>query len=191
MNVKLIPISSLNVNPLNSDEYINALNDHECNKYLEIRFHPQTYDTVKEYIENLPDNVRFFKIVADIKKTSLDNDGKTKYLPGDRWVGNIKLGPINMWHKFAEIGILIFPTYWHKGYGSEAIKEVSNYAFNVLHLHKCFAGCIEDNINSIRAFKNAGFEEEYRIRSQYYINGSGHKDDVVLSKFNVNEATWR
>jgi len=185
MKVKLVPISTLNVNSLNSDEYIKALNNPECNKYLEIRFKPQTYDTVKEYIETLPDNVRFFKIIGTEKVKSDPPDVRPSMSYANTWVGNIKLGPINMWHRFAEIGILIFPAYWNKGYGSEAIKLISDYSFNIINLHRIFAGCLEPNINSIKAFKNAGFSEEYRIKNQYFVNNGKYVDDIVLSKRSI------
>ena len=186
MQVKLTPISTLNVNVLNSDEYIATLNDPEANKYLECRFQSQTLSSVLEYIESLSDNVRFFKIIS---KEHLITVGTSQMpvKPVDTWVGNIKLGPINWIHRFAEIGILIFPKYWNKGYATEAIKLISNYAFGVLHLHKLFAGCLEPNIASIKAFKKAGFTHEYTIKNQYLVNENGYVDDLVLSKYNIKE----
>jgi len=171
--IKLVPISLGNLNLRGGPDYIHNLNDPEVNKYLELRFNTHTLESVKKYIEGLSDdkNVRFFTI------RMIDKDRAT-------WVGNIKLQPINFIHGFAEIGIIIFKEHWNKGYGSEAIKLLSDYAFRVLHLHKLYAGCLAPNIASIKAFEKAGFKQEYVIKNQYLTNGNGYVDDVVLSLFN-------
>lgn len=181
MKVTLVPLDIDCIPLFSLQYYVDQLNDPEVNKFLEIRFTPQTIATVREYIKSInPSTTKFFSIQdLDVKKDE-----------AWKWVGNIKLGPINWNHRFGEIGILIFKDYWHKGYATEALRQISDYAFKTLHLHKVFAGVLQDNNNSYNAFTNAGFEEEYRIMGQYFINGSGHADDIVLSKFNLEERSW-
>ena len=168
--IKLQPITS-NINPDDFTYYVEQLNNQQVNRYLEIRFSPHTIESVKKYIDTLPDYFKFFSIINQNT---------------NEWLGNIKLGPINTIHKFAEIGILVFQRYWNKGYGSAAIRELSNYAFCSLQLHKVFAGVLRPNTASIRAFEKAGFEYEYTIRNQYLVNDV-YVDDIVLSKYNSRE----
>ena len=51
-------------------------------------------------------------------------------------IGNIKIGNINHFHGYGDLGFLIGKDHWNKGYGTESIKLATNYAFNQLKLHK-------------------------------------------------------
>ena len=76
-------------------------------------------------------------------------------------IGNIKIGPINWYHRLAEIGIMIGEKdCWGKGYAAEAISLLADFAFSKLNLHKLTAGCYEQNQGSLKAFQKAGFEVE-------------------------------
>src|SRR3990167_3633923 len=45
-------------------------------------------------------------------------------------VGNVKLGPINGYHRYGDIGILIGERdRWGRGYATEAIELLAGYAF--------------------------------------------------------------
>ncbi|MDC4205803.1 MAG: GNAT family protein [Candidatus Manganitrophus sp.] len=90
------------------------------------------------------------------------------------------MGPIQWIHRLADIGLLIGEKdCWGKGYATEAIQLVSDYAFNVLNLHKVAAGCYGPNEGSARAFQKAGFVVEGVRKEQFYTNGS-YVDDILL-----------
>jgi RimJ/RimL family protein N-acetyltransferase len=83
-----------------------------------------------------------------------------------RHIGNIKIGPINLNHQIAPIGILIGDkNEWGNGYASEAIQIVTQFGFDKLNLMKIYAGCYESNIGSKRAFEKSGYEVEGFFRS--------------------------
>ncbi len=128
--------------------YFRWMNDTEITRYLESRFSSHSVEDLDNYISKLQgdkDNV----FLAIITKSS------------DQHIGNIKLGPINWNHGRAEIGLVVGDkSYWGKGVGTEAIRLVTNYAFNDLNLHKLTAGCYSVNIGSGRAFEKAGFVQE-------------------------------
>ncbi len=154
-----------------NENYYRWMNDSSVNDYLESRFYPHSLKTLEDYVlSKLGDEQNvFFAIV----------------LKGDnRHIGNIKLGPINAIHRFADIGIIIGETdCWGKGYGTEAILLMVDYAFNKLNLHKLTAGCYVNNKGSIKAFKKAGFLQEGIRKSQYYCKGK-YVDDVLLGIVN-------
>lgn len=70
-----------------------------------------------------------------------------------------------------------------KGYGSETAKQMINYGFTSLELHKIYLRVFAKNIAAIKSYKNAGFEisghfkEEIRINDNYY-------DIIFMEKIN-------
>lgn len=152
-----------------TEEYVNWLNNEEVNQYLESRFIIHTPGSVQAYVEKIvrdPD-IFFFAMVRK------DNN---------RHIGNIKLGPMDWHHKIGDIGIIIGDRdSWGKGYATEAIAAVSNFAFSELGLHKLTAGAYENNVGSIKAFQKAGFWEEGRKKSHYFYQGK-YIDSVLLAK---------
>lgn len=149
-----------------SDNYYNWMNDTKTTQYLESRYWPQTKEALQKYVSEQPKDVFFLGI---IQNHSLNH------------VGNIKLGPVNWLHKFAEIGIVIQQEDWGKGYGTEAISLITEFAFTTLGLHKVWAGCLSENIGSIKAFQKAEFMVEGRLMNQYWHDGK-YIDDIILGK---------
>lgn len=133
-----------------TERYVGWLNDPEINRYLEVRFSKQTLEGVKAYVAEMAESrdYAFFAIVL--------NDG-------DRHIGNIKIGPINRAHGFADVGIVIGEKdCWGKGYASEAIGLATRYAFETLGLRRLEAGAYAPNAGSAKAFLKAGWHEEGR-----------------------------
>lgn len=150
-----------------NEHYYRWMNDPEVTLFLESRFAPNSMEKIQEFVAGKlgdQDNV-FLAIVLKEE---------------DRHIGNIKLGPIQWIHRLAEIGLLIGEKdCWGKGFATEAIQLVSDYAFNVLNLHKVTAGCYGPNEGSARAFQKAGFVVEGIRKKQFYSNGS-YVDDILL-----------
>ena len=148
--------------------YHSWLADNEVTKNLECRYFPQSIDNIRAYVSSMkaPDNTLFAIIVKEA---------------GDIHIGNIRLGPVSWQHRFAGIGLLIGnKQFWGKGYGTEAISLVRDYAFGKLSLHKLTAGCYSCNLASVRAFEKAGFVREGLLRRQYYTELGQRTDEVVL-----------
>lgn len=73
-----------------------------------------------------------------------------------------------------------------KGYMTIAVKQLVNYAFNTLHLHRLEAGVMPHNIGSIRVLEKAGFHKEGIAKSNVKINGQW-KDHQILAIINPND----
>lgn len=152
-------------------EYVEWLNSPEINQYLEIRFTRHTLKNVKEYIKKVSKD-RSFIFLAIIRKDS------------GKHIGNIKLGPINEYHKRAEIGIMIGDkNSWGRGFAGEAIHLLTNFAFNRLKLRKVIAGAYENNIGSIKTFIKNGFIAEAIMRDHWF-SGGKWVSEVFMSKLN-------
>ena len=150
--------------------YVSWLNSKKINQYLESRFSKHTLRSVTNYVQKIlkDHNVYFFSII--LKESS-------------RHVGNIKLGPIDWNHKLGDIGIMIGDkNSWGKGYATEAINLLVDFAFDQLNLHKLTAGSYKNNIGSIKAFQKADFIKESYRKKHFFYNGK-YIDLVMLAKF--------
>lgn len=166
--------SLIRLGPIGEEEiknnYINWVNEPEVNKYLETRLCSHTIESLTEYVYSINNDPLSYLLGIYLKETG-------------EYVGNIKLGPIDKFHKRSYIGLMIGDkNVWGKGIGTESIRVISNYAFNSLKLRKISAGCYVENIASIKSFKKAGFDIEASLKSHWNYDGRWI-DGVILSKF--------
>ncbi|NND88238.1 MAG: GNAT family N-acetyltransferase, partial [Flavobacteriaceae bacterium] len=75
------------------------------------------------------------------------------------------------------VGVLIFASEDRgKGYASQSIELITNYAFTHLNVHQVFANISADNKTSIRLFEKAGFEQMGLKKDWLFKNGA-YKDE--------------
>jgi RimJ/RimL family protein N-acetyltransferase len=90
-------------------------------------------------------------------------------------------------HRNTEIGIDILPPYQGKGYGSEAILWVVDYAFRRAGLHRVKVRAFSYNEGAIRLYERLGFVVEGRERESVWHEGQWW--DVVT--LGMLEAEWQ
>ena len=98
---------------------------------------------------------------------------------------SLLIGTIGLWriikdHYRAEIGYMLLPEYFNKGYMKEAINEVIKFSFYKLNLHSIEAHINPANTASAAVLKNTGFIQEAYFRENFYYKGV-FKDTVVYS----------
>jgi len=104
-----------------------------------------------------------------------------------RHIGNIKLAPIDRHHGLGTIGLLIGDkSAWGKGYGTEAIRLLSDYAFQDLGLRKIGAGICVGNEGSTEAFKRAGYVV-WAVRKKQYCVAEQFVDEYLMERFSDGE----
>ena len=165
-NLYLRPLSSSDI----TQDYINALNDMEVVKLTETRHQKWDEESVERYVEE--SNVEgISKLIGIFLKES------------DKHIGNIRLFNFSTRHRRVELGIMIFDkSQWSKGYGSESLMAISNYAFSELKLHKICADYYSVNIASAKMFKKAGFEIEGVFKDHFWLDGE-YVGSVRIAKF--------
>lgn len=92
-------------------------------------------------------------------------------------VGMIDLFDFNPQHNRVGVGILILPENQGKGYGSEALKMVIDYAFTYLNLHQIFANITADNNKSIALFEKFNFKK-IGIKKDWIFDNMNYKDEL-------------
>ena len=157
-----------------NENYYRWMNDPEVTQYLESRFTPNSMESLLEYVKGFQGNKDNIFLAIALKENQ-------------KHIGNIKMGPINWFHRFADIGIMIGEKdYWGKGYALEAITLLAEHAFRNLDLHKLTAGCYEQNQGAQKAFQKAGFVIEGVIKKHCFFNGK-YVDAILLGQINPVE----
>lgn len=134
--------------------YVAWLEDLEVNRYLETRWSTQTLESVRSFVSSMLDSPDSYLFAI------ISNDSQTH-------VGNIKIGPIQWRHGFADVSYFIGErAEWGKGLASDAIRVATRVAFERLGLHRLQAGLYEGNLGSAKALEKAGFRLEGRQRKQ-------------------------
>ncbi|VDC04065.1 unnamed protein product [Peniophora sp. CBMAI 1063] len=59
-----------------------------------------------------------------------------------------------------EIGMLVKPSEWRKGYGTEICTWVMRHAFESLHAHRVSLSVFQSNVKAISLYKRLGFVQE-------------------------------
>ena len=82
-------------------------------------------------------------------------------------IGNIVLIAVDAIHRRAELGIAIGEKGdWGRGYGTDAIRVILRYAFEVLNLRRVELITDIDNERGIRAYEKCGFVREGVLRAK-------------------------
>lgn len=165
----------LYLSPINiedAEQFTEWLNDLDITINLLLSPHIYTIEKEREALEKLSKEGHNFSII-DLKKNEL--------------IGNCGLLNVNQLNRTAEVGIFIGnKDYWNKGYGTEALNLLLDYAFNLLNLNSIFLPVHSFNKRAIKCYKKCGFKE-IGIRREAYIVGGKKYDqlymDILASEF--------
>ncbi|MBP5455687.1 MAG: GNAT family N-acetyltransferase [Paludibacteraceae bacterium] len=103
-------------------------------------------------------------------------------LKGERKpIGTIDLFDFDPYHSRAGVGILVDARYQSKGYATQALFLLCNYAFRLLKLHQLYCHVNERNEASIRLFQKAGFVECGCLKS-WSKDENGWQDCLIFQK---------
>ena len=158
-----------------NERYQTWLNDPAVTAFLEIRYTPRSFENIRKFVEAMDGKTDEIFLAICLKKE-------------ERHIGNIKLGPINPIHRFADVSLLIGERdCWRAGYATEAIRILTTFAFNALNLNKLRAGCYSGNRGSEKAFLKAGFRREGLLKNQWIVGGA-FQDEVLMGLWSGD---WR
>ena len=149
-----------------SQRYLSWLQDPQISKYLETRWTTQTMESIQSFVASKIESDSDYLFAIIEKETG-------------QHMGNIKIGPVNSHHKYADVSYFIGEkSCWGKGYATEAIRLITRFGFEELGLYKVQAGVYENNIGSIKALKKVGFVQEGCLRKQ--LLSDGNREDHLL-----------
>ncbi len=102
-------------------------------------------------------------------------------------LGNAELR-ISVVNRRAAVGIGIFDRdEWGKGYGTEAMRLVLDYAFGELKLNRVELATAVENVRAVRSYEKCGFVREGLLREHCLIDGQP-SDSVTMA---VLRSDWQ
>lgn len=99
-------------------------------------------------------------LAAKLDALDQDNLGWILHDFSDNFIGEMGLILAPKRFQKAEISYSISPSFWNKGYATEAVKKVLHFGFSTLGLHRMEAGVAVENNASIRVLEKAGMKRE-------------------------------
>jgi RimJ/RimL family protein N-acetyltransferase len=151
--------------PADAERAFTWINDREVARFLILRY-PQSIEEEREWLRGTP-RAGFFGVHLAIET----GDGVH--------IGNIDLRNVHPENRTAELGVMVGDKrYWNRGYGSDAVRTLTRFAFSMMNLQRVHLQTYEYNIRAQQAFAKAGFREEGRLRRHLYVDGRYW--DVVL-----------
>ncbi len=98
-------------------------------------------------------------------------------------IGEISLYDIHEWDT-GIVGYRLRHEFWNNGYGTEALMEVSEYAFQKLSLRRLEATVVVENIASIRVLEKCGFKREKLVQNEKF--GDTYCDFYLYSSHKIH-----
>lgn len=99
-------------------------------------------------------------------------------------VGSVYLRDIDEVHHKAEYGIFIGEEdALSKGYGTEAARLMTEYAFRELKLHKLMLRVLAGNERAKRSYEKAGFVQEAYLKDDVCLE-DGYRDVILMAILN-------
>ncbi|MDO4164853.1 MAG: GNAT family N-acetyltransferase [Bacteroides sp.] len=99
----------------------------------------------------------------------------------DAVVGTIDITDFVPLHARGEVGIAVMREYQGKGYATDALNLLCDYAFGFLHMKQLTVHITADNAASLRLFASCGFVECGLLKEWWCVGGK-YKDVILLQR---------
>jgi len=108
-------------------------------------------------------------------------------LDGGDLAGDAVLWGIDLHNRSAHVGVALRPAFRGRGLGTDAVRVLCRYGFEIRGLHRLQLETLTDNHAMARAAEQAGFQREGTLRGSDWVDGSFA--DVVI--FGLLQTEWR
>jgi ribosomal-protein-alanine N-acetyltransferase len=152
-----------------ADALFAFMKDHDTMKFIT----PHPVQSIKEMQEKIQAHLAGFKNQTEIPWVVVD-----KQL--NKPIGFFRLHKLDLWHKKAELGVVIHPSYQQKGVMTEILERILPFVFNDLQLNRLVGDIFADNQGSKRILEKFSFHKDGVLR-QTDFDGETYHDTVVYS----------
>jgi len=160
---RLRTLSAADVTP----RYVAWVNDPAINRYLEVRWQPQTPESVGAFVAS-HNNVASFLFGI--------------FTPDATHIGNFSL-TTEPQHRRGLVGVMIGDKdYWGAGVVLETRAAILDFCFDSLHLEKVSAGCYASNRAAIYNFRRQAWQLD-GVRKRHAVDGANRIDTLHYAMF--------
>ncbi|HHT27924.1 MAG TPA: GNAT family N-acetyltransferase [Firmicutes bacterium] len=139
--------------------------DEEVNRFLESDY-PKNLSDCVAWLQEVQSN----RLAQHFAITTVDN----------QLIGDIELDHISWRSGDAELRIRIGEkSLWDKGYGTDAVLTLIDYAFTRMSLKRIYLRVYAANRRAVRCYEKAGFRKEGRLRRR---SQAGDMEEVYLMR---------
>ena len=157
------------------------LDDDHINRYISLSDDPELVATMGWKPFQSDEKERFIQTVESLS-VPYCTKGKAIIFSivstaGNKAVGFVSIQGINEAKSFAEIGIAIMDReYRNRGYGTEALRRVVDYAFNELGLTLLGLTVFPSNERAITAYEKVGFRKKEFLKNSWLLPNGEYAD---------------
>jgi [ribosomal protein S5]-alanine N-acetyltransferase len=145
------------------------MNDAETMKFIT----PHPIQTIEEMKIKIKEHLIHFQKEKEIPWVVIKKSN-------NEVIGMFRFHKLHLWHKKAEMGVVLHKDYQQKGVMTEVIREILPFGFYVLGLNRIVGDIFEENEGSRRLLKKFGFRKEGTLR-QTDFDGERYHNTVVYS----------
>jgi len=162
LHIQKIPGKKINLRVLEKKDLEKSLmwlKDPSINMYLSSNF--RDYDIQRE--------LKWFEF---IQSSNNDVVFAIEEKESGTHIGNCSLDKIDWKRKSCEMGIVIGDkNNWNKGYGTDAVKTITEFAFQKLNLQSVQLNVYKYNHRAIRVYRKCGFKLKSIKRKDHFYDG--------------------
>lgn len=130
-----------------------------------------------------------FELFRERAETMAKNDANVDFAVdvAGTLVGRAGLFEFDLLARNAEVGMTFGPEHRGKGYGTETLRLLCDFAFTHRNLHRLWLETLGTNVPALRCYANAGFVEEGRMREQAWVAG----EYVDIVRMGLLRSEWK
>lgn len=169
--------------------HFRRLTDTDAPEIFALRSNPETMKFIpRPLTADIEDALAHIKLINDKIDENLDINWAVTEKGSDKCIGLIGFYRTQPEHFRTELGYMIAPEHNSKGYVTEAVKTLLDYAFNTLNFHSIEAVIDSRHTASERVLQKNGFEKEAHFKENFFYNNE-FTDTVIygLLKRNFNK----
>lgn len=157
------------------------LTDADASEILELRGNSETMRFIpRPLITDAESALAHIKMINDKLTENTDINWAVTEKGNNKCIGIMGFYRTQPEHFRTELGYMILPKYWGKGYVTEAVQTLLSFAFNTLNFHSIEAVIDARHVASERVLQKNGFTKEAHFLENFYYNNE-FTDTVIYS----------
>ncbi len=153
---------------------------------LKLRGNPETMKYIpRPLINDIDGSLAHIKMINDKIDENNDINWAVTEKGNNKCIGIMGFYRTQPEHFRTELGYMITPEHWGKGYVTEAVTVLLDFAFNSLQFHSIEAVIDSRHTASERVLQKVGFVKEAHFKENFYYNNE-FTDTVIYSLLKRN-----